>query len=68
MRPGDDSRPRRRRRPPDGPPTRFLARSDDNLAALSRRLSRPVSGDLGGDALRAWRVTFDLGKGQMFLE
>jgi hypothetical protein len=50
------------------PPTWFLARPDDNFAELSRRLRRTVAGDLGGDALRAWRVTFDLGKEQMFLE
>jgi hypothetical protein len=50
------------------PPTWFLARPDDNFAQLSRRLQRTVAGDLGGDALRAWRVTFDLGKEQMFLE
>jgi hypothetical protein len=49
-------------------PTWFLARPDDNLAQLTKRLGRTISGDLGGDALRAWRVTFDLAHERLLLE
>jgi hypothetical protein len=43
------------------PPTWFVERRDaSTFAALSKALGKTVSGDLGGDALRRWRVTFDL--------
>ncbi|MBV8370028.1 MAG: hypothetical protein JO036_14035 [Candidatus Eremiobacteraeota bacterium] len=43
------------------PPTWFVERRDaSTFAALSKAFGKPVSGDLGGDALRRWRVTFDL--------
>ena len=41
-------------------PTWFAGRRDPStFAALSKQLGKPVAGDLGGDALRTWRVTFD---------
>jgi hypothetical protein len=43
------------------PPTWFVERRDaSTFAALSKALGKTVAGDLGGDALRRWRVTFDL--------
>lgn len=42
-------------------PTWFVARRDaTTFAAISKQMRRTVVGDLGGDALRRWRVTFDL--------
>jgi hypothetical protein len=42
------------------PPTWFVERRDaSTFEALSKALGKPVTGDLGGDALRSWRVTFD---------
>jgi hypothetical protein len=49
-------------------PTWFVERRDAaTFAALSKALGKPVSGDLGGDALRSWRVTFDLHGERLFL-
>jgi hypothetical protein len=42
-------------------PTWFVARRDaSTFAAVSKQMRKTVVGDLGGDALRRWRVTFDL--------
>jgi hypothetical protein len=42
------------------PPMWFVARSDAlTFAAVSKQTGKTVSGDLGGEALRRWRVTFD---------
>jgi hypothetical protein len=49
-------------------PTWFVARADrSTFAALSKRLGRPVTGDLGGDALRSWKVTYDLAASRLRL-
>jgi hypothetical protein len=49
-------------------PTWFVARRDaSTFAALSTQTRKTVSGDLGGDALRRWRVTFDLKNERLLL-
>ena len=49
-------------------PTWFAARRDaSTFAAISKQMGKPVSGDLGGDALRRWRVTFDLKNERLLL-
>lgn len=49
-------------------PTWFVARNDrSTFAALSKQLGRPVAGDLGGDALRRWKVTYDLAAARLLL-
>jgi len=48
--------------------TWFVARSDrSTFAELSKQLGRPVAGDLGGDALRRWKVTYDLAASRLLL-
>jgi len=50
-------------------PTWFVARNDaSTYRALSRAVGRAVSGDLGGEALRRWRVTFNLRGSSLLLE
>lgn len=50
-------------------PTWFVARRDEStFAAVSKQIGKPVVGDLGGDALRRWRVTFDLKNERLLLE
>jgi hypothetical protein len=50
-------------------PTWFVARRDaSTFAAVSKQMRKTVVGDLGGDALRRWRVTFDLKNEQLLLE
>jgi hypothetical protein len=45
-----------------GPPTWFAVREDPaTYAFLTRAFNTPVEGDLGGEALRQWRVTIDVG-------
>jgi hypothetical protein len=49
-------------------PTWFVARHDPStFAALSKQLGKAVAGDLGGDALRSWRVSFDLKNERLIL-
>lgn len=49
-------------------PTWFVARRDvSTFAAVSKQMGKTVSGDLGGDALRRWRVTFDLKNERLLL-
>ncbi|MDB5069372.1 MAG: hypothetical protein JWM87_483 [Candidatus Eremiobacteraeota bacterium] len=50
-------------------PTWFIARRDaSTFATVSKQMRRTVVGDLGGDALRRWRVTFDLKNERLLLE
>jgi hypothetical protein len=50
-------------------PTWFIARRDaSTFAAVSKQMRKTVVGDLGGDALRRWRVTFDLKHERLMLE
>ena len=50
-------------------PTWFIARRDaSTFAAVSKQMRKTVVGDLGGDALRRWRVTFDLKNERLLLE
>lgn len=49
-------------------PTWFVARRDaSTFAAVSKQMRKTVVGDLGGDALRRWRVTFDLKNERLLL-
>jgi hypothetical protein len=49
-------------------PTWFVARRDaSTFAAVSKQMRKTVVGDLGGDALRRWRVTFDLKNERLIL-
>jgi hypothetical protein len=49
-------------------PTWFVARRDaSTFATLSKQMRKTVSGDLGGDALRRWRVTFDFKNERLLL-
>ncbi len=50
------------------PPVWFAARPAGEFKELSDRMKRHVSGDLSGDALRAWRVTFDFAGDALWLE
>jgi hypothetical protein len=50
-------------------PTWFVARRDaSTFAAVSKQVQKAVVGDLGGDALRRWRVTFDFKNERLLLE
>jgi hypothetical protein len=50
-------------------PTWFVARRDaTTFAAVSKETRKTVVGDLGGDALRRWRVTFDLANERLLLD
>lgn len=50
-------------------PAWFIARRDaSTFAAVSKQMQKTVVGDLGGDALRRWRVTFDLKNEHLLLE
>ena len=49
-------------------PTWFVARRDaSTFAAVSKLMRKTVVGDLGGDALRRWRVTYDLKNERLIL-
>jgi hypothetical protein len=51
------------------PPTWFLARPDDEtFRYLSKAFGKPVAGDLGGDALRDWKITIDPNGATLLLE
>jgi hypothetical protein len=50
-------------------PTWFIARRDaSTFAAVSKQMRKTVVGDVGGDALRRWRVTFDFKNERLLLE
>jgi hypothetical protein len=50
-------------------PTWFVARRDaSTFAAVSTQMRKSVVGDLGGDALRRWRVTFDLKSERLLIQ
>ena len=50
-------------------PVWFVERRDAaTFSDLTRRLRTDVVGGLGGDALRRWRVTFDLRRERLVLE
>jgi hypothetical protein len=49
-------------------PTWFVARRDGStFGVVSKQMRKTVVGDLGGDALRRWRVTFDLKNERLIL-
>jgi hypothetical protein len=50
-------------------PTWFVARNDGSTyKTLSAQMGHAISGDLGGEALRRWRVTFNLRGASLLLE
>jgi hypothetical protein len=52
-----------------GPPTWFAVREDPaTYAFLTRAFKTPVEGDLGGEALRQWRVTIDVARETLVID